>query len=260
MKINLSLWTTGVILFYISIITILSSIWGNFNAHIKGNFPSVTITFLNVLLGSAVAIGGVFWAFNKNSERTYKTQVDTFRRSFGAVISECAENQAIINKLKKEISTAHFNLQVLSDEIASSLVVNPMLYKFTGDEYLYALRTYLANVKLVNKMLNFVFDDFKGDGKILDENIKDLNSFFDDCLYYLYILEYQSQLYVHSYKVKFGPKPYNYNEIMDLLKKKTKVTIEELKVKIDELGKLPEKDRKSLQEGIRNILEKEEKE
>jgi len=113
-----------------------------------------------------------------------------------------------------------------------------MLYKFTGDEYLYALRTYLANVKLVNRMFNFVFDDFKADGKILNENINDLNSFFEDCLYYLYILQYQTQVYVYAYDVKFGPKPSNYNEIMDLLKKKNNVTIDELKTKMDVLEKM----------------------
>lgn len=258
MKINLPLWISGVLLLYISIITILSSIWSNFNLHIKANFPSVTITFLNVLLGSAIAIGGVFWAFNKNTERAYKIQVDTFRRSFAAVMSESAENQAIINKLKKEISPTHFNLQVLSDEIAGSLLTNPMLYKFTGNEYLYALRTYLANVKLVNKMLNFVFEDFKADGRILDENIKDLNSFFDDCLYYLYLLQYQTQVYVYSYDVKFGPKPSNYEEVMNLLKKKDKVTVDELKVKLSELEKISEKDRKSVRDGIKEVLDKEE--
>lgn len=258
MKINLLLWITGVILFYISIITILSSACANFSDHIGRNLPSITITFLNVLLGSAIAIGGVFWAFNKNTERAYKTQVDTFRRSFAAVMAESAENQAIINKLKKEISTTHFNLQILSDEITSSLVINPMLYKFTGDEYLYALRTYLTNIELVNKMLNFIFDDFKASGKILDKNIKALNSFFDDCLYYLYVLQYQTQFYVYSYDVKFGPKPSNYDEIMNLLKKKDKVTIDELKAKVSELEKISEKDRKSLQDGIKKVLAREE--
>jgi hypothetical protein len=173
-------------------------------------------------------------------------------------MAESAENQAIINKLKKEISATHFNLQILSDEITSSLVINPMLYKFTGDEYLYALRTYLANVKLVNKMLNFVFDDFKASGNVIDKNIKDLNSFFDDCLYYLYVLQYQTQFYVYSYDVKFGPKPSNYDEIINLLKKKDKITIDELKAKVAELEKISEKDRESLQDGIKKVLAREE--
>lgn len=180
--------------------------------------------------------------------------MDIFKRYFGAVISECAENQAVINKLKNEISATHFNLQLLSNEIADSLITNPMLYKYTGDEYLYALRIYLATIKIANRMLNFVFDDFKSDGMILDKNIQDLNKRLDECLYYLYILQYQTQWYVHSYNVKWGPKPGNYDQIMDWLKQEEKITIEELKTKLDELGKLDEKHRLELQEGIQKVL------
>jgi len=255
MKINLSLWIIGVLLLYALLFAILFSLRGNFNAYIKTNLPSITIAFFNILLGSAIAVGGVFWAFSKNTERAYKTQVDTFRRSFGAVISECGENQAIINKLKKEITPVHFNLQILSDEISKGLIINPMLYKYAGDEYLYALRAYLANVKLVNQMLNLVYDDFKADGNISDKNINDLNAFLDDCLYYLYILQYQSQLYVYCYDVRWGPKPGNYDEIMALLKKNKKVTIDELKAEIDKLGKMPENDRKALQDSIKKVIE-----
>jgi len=111
-------------IFYILIITILSNRWVAFNRYINEDSHKLAILFLNVLLSSAIAIGGVYWAFNKNTELAYKTQVDTFRRSFVAVMSECAENQAIINKIKKEISPTRFNLQLLSDEIADSLVVN----------------------------------------------------------------------------------------------------------------------------------------
>jgi len=249
---------------------VLSSLCAKFLSHVKDNWPGILINILCVLLGSAIAIGGILWTFQRETDRALKIQadnfkretdrsfnmeVDIFKRYFGAVISECAENQAVINKLKKEISPTHFNLQLLSSEVSKSLIGNPMLYKFTGDEYLYALRTYLTTVNIGNRMLDFIFDDFKADGEILDINIEDLNKRLDECLYYLYILEYQTQLYVHSYDVRWPLKPGNYEEVMSWLKKKTTITIDELKSKVAEISKLDEKHRLELQEGIQKVLQ-----
>ena len=257
MKINLPLYLISVLVIIWGIIGLLISINSKFYGHWKEGWPNIVIIFLSVIAGSAIAIGGVFWSFQKETNRAYELQADIFKGNFGAIISECAENQAVINKLKKEISTTHFNLQLLSNQVSNRLIENSLLYKYTGDEYLYALRTYLVTVKISNRMLNFVFEDFKRDGVIESKNIKDLNKRLDECLYYLYILQYQSQLYVHSYNVKWGPKPGNYEEVMDWIRKKKEPTIEELKNKIDELGKLGEKERKELQESIKKILKKE---
>jgi len=222
----------------------------------KDSWPSVVIVFLSVLIAAVIAVGGIGWSFQKETDRAFNMQVDIFKRYFAAVISETAENQAVINKLKREISTTHFNVQLLSNEIAGSLITNPMLYKYTGNEYLYSLRTYLATIKIANRMLNLVFDDFRSDETIMDKNIRNLNKRLDECSYYLYILQYQTQMYIHCYDVKHGPKPGNYDQIMNWLKQKEKITIEELKTKLYELGKLNEKQRLELQEGIQKVLQK----
>jgi len=215
------------------------------------NHEKILWTFIITALATLL---GVFIAFRMENCRLAEKEKDIFKRNFAAIISECADNQAVVNSLKEQISAQGTSLKLLSNEVANRLVSDPLLYKYTGDEYMYALRKYIGSIKLVNRMLQFVFDDFITDGTIKEKNLKDLNELFNNCLYYTYILQYQSQLYVHSYDVRWSLKPYNYDEVMGWIKKTTSISISDLKSKVDEMSKLEEGKRKELQEGIKKVL------
>lgn len=255
MKVNLPLYFIGIVLVILAIIIILTSINTKFALYLKQNWPNITIAFLGILLGSTIAVSGVWWAFQKETNRSLEIQIDTFKRSFAAVISECAENQAKINKLKQTTTTDQLNLNILSIEVSKSIVSNPMLYKYVGDEYLLALQTYITLLERINRIQELTSKTLDEAGTISDKKVTNLNNLFDECLYYTYILQYQSQLYAYSYNVKFGPKPSNNKEIKDWLKKRQPISIKELKSKINALGKTSEQSKSEMRKSMKKALE-----
>jgi hypothetical protein len=74
-------------------------------------------------------------------------------------------------------------------------------------------------------------------------------------MYYLLILQVQSQLYVHAHDVKLGPTPGNSDEIRAWLSKTTTVTIPELEKKLVEMQKLEPKEREELRKGLQSTVE-----
>lgn len=207
--------------------------------------------FFFILLATAI---GVFLAFRVESLRERELELKNFKRSFASIMLETAENQAKINQLKKEISQTHFNLTKLDVGLSSAVVGNPGFYKWTGDEYWYAIKTYIETCQLANRMVDFVFDDFKQDGQIIPKNVDDLRQKLDQALRYTYILQMQTQLYIHAYDVRTGPKAGNYQEVMDLLKGKSKVSLEDIQTKTRQIENMTEVEKRELRRSLERVL------
>lgn len=216
--------------------------------------PEGTSQWLIALFSVLVGLFGVVWAFHLETERGRAIEASTFKRSFAALSYETAANHGAINKLKNVIKPNQFNFLTLSSEIAKSMLGNPLTYKYTGKEYTIALSAYLTNVELTNRWLSFIWDDFRADGNISEKNIADLVRQLDDCMYYLLILQIQTQLYVHAHDVMLGPTPGNAEEIRGWLNKKSPVTIPELERKLLEMQKLKAKEIKELRKGLQRAL------
>lgn len=207
--------------------------------------------FFFTLLATAI---GVFLAFRVESLRERELELRNFKRSFASIMLESAENQAKINQFKKEVSQTHFNLTKLDVELSSAIVGNPSFYKWTGDEYWYAVKTYIETCHLANRMVDFVFDDFKQDGQIIPKNLEDLRQKLDQALRYTYILQMQTQLYIQAYDVRTGPKAGNYQEVMDLLKGKCTDSLEEIKAKTGQIENMSEVEKRELRRSLERVL------
>ena len=156
--------------------------------------------------------------------------------------------------MKKEISSTHFNLATLSIGITNAMVENPLFYRYTGQEYWYATRIYIEAIAVANKMLDFVFEQFKISGQISQKNIEDLTVRLDQALFYLYILQMQTQLYVQGYDVHAGHMN-NYDELLEWLKGQKKISIEEIQARTREVESMDDKQKKDLQSALRKALE-----
>ncbi len=119
--------------------------------------------------------------------RNFHTQLDIFKRSFNAVIGETAANQALVKGLKGKISQTKFDIRHIPTDVSESLIQNPLLYKFAGQEYLYVLDIYLAKLRTTNRMLDHLYDDYKHDGRISDKNVEKIHK------YQLFPAQYQNR-------------------------------------------------------------------
>ena len=232
------------VLILTSVILYVSSV--KFKKHLIENWPALVVTLFLVLLGATITIIGVYWAFQSESDRIFHNQLDIFKRNFPAITEETAANQALIKRLKKNINVSIFELKHMSTVISGNLIRNPFLYKYAGQEYLYALDIYLNKTRETNLMLDYLLEDFKTDGKISESNIKRININLDDLLYYTYILQYQSQFYVYLYGDVGQLRPGNQEQIMKWILKKEKITVDELRQKLEELSNLSREQKEKL--------------
>ena len=96
---------------FISVIFLLFRFSGRFKNYTVKKWPDITVSTLLVLLGSSIAVTGIYWTIQNESNSFYYNQLDVLKRSFPAVTEETAGNQALIKKLKKRISHKSFNVR-----------------------------------------------------------------------------------------------------------------------------------------------------
>lgn len=241
--------------FSLILMGILYYCFAKFRNDVIKSWPNLFINFVFVLIGAGIAILGVYWAFQKESDRNFYTELDIFKRSFNAIIEETAANQALVKDLKNRISQTKFNIKHIPSDVSESLIQNPLVYKFAGQEYLYALSIYLEKLRTANRILDHLYDDYKLDGKITNNNIERIYEHLDSLLYYTYILQYQSQFYVYLYGDEGQLKPGNQEQIMRWILKEEKISSSEIKQKIQELSDLDRESKKKLYKGTKNIWE-----
>ena len=241
------------LIFVLIVPVVICSCSAKFRDHLIDSWPNITFNFIFVLVGAGIAILGVSWAFQKESDRFFYNQLDVFKRSFNAVIEETAANQALVKGLKSKINQTKFNIRHVPVDVSENLIKNPFIYKFTGHEYLYALSIYLEKVRTTNRMLDHLYDDYKIDGKISDKNIDRLHKYLDNLLYYTYILQYQSQFYAYLYGEEGRLKPGNQDQIMKWILKEESISIDGIKQKIQELSDLNDDKKNKLFKGTERI-------
>lgn len=242
-----------IILLILSVVIFSYSI--KFKENVINTWPNITINFIFVLVGAGIAIIGVSWAFQKESDRIFYNQLDVFKRSFNAVIEETAANQALVKDLKRKINQTKFNIRHVPVDVTENVIKDSLIYKFAGQEYLYALSIYLEKVRTTNRLLDHLYEDYKIDGKITDKNIQRIYKHLDGLLYYTYILQYQSQFYVYLYGDEGQLKPGNQDQIMRWILKEEKISTDEIKRKLKELTELNKNKKKQLYKGTLRIWE-----
>lgn len=236
----------AILIAFVGIIISIYFLSNEFKIHFIQNWPNLTINFLLVLLGASIAIVGISWAFQNESNRIFYNQLEIFKRSFPAVTEETAGNQSLIKSLKETISTSGAGVKRISTDISENLLTNPMLYKYVGQEYLYAIGIYLQRARETNRMLDQISDAFKQDKNISDHSITAIHQKLDDLLYYLYILQYQSQYYVYLYGDEGQLRPGNQKQIMRWLLKEEDISSDGIIQKLDELVNISREDKEKL--------------
>ncbi len=216
--------------------------------YISKAYPEQLWTFLFTLFATLL---GVYLAFRLEAYKANEVEMNMFKRNFACVMSETGENQVKIDFfLKKDTIHTYFNLPHLDVSISKSIQSNPLLYKYTGDEYMFTLKIYIEAVELTNSRMGFM----KKDGQIMSQYLEDAKKNAERALYYLNILQMQTQLYVVAYDVKFGPRPGNFQEIMDLLNGKEKLSIEEIQAKTQKIANMGLEEKETLKKQLKIIL------
>lgn len=205
----------------------------HFKSYVKDHWESILVNLIIVLLGAGITIFGVVWGFRKESDRNFEDQLSSFSGSYIAVMAETTNTIRSAKKLKKEISKNHLSSERFNLDNSTSVYLNPLFYKFSGSEYLFALDMYLERARYSNQLLQFVYDDFIEDGIIKYDNIEKLNNKLDSLLYYSQILQYQSQYYIYMYGPKKVIVPPNQKKVMEWIKHRNIHKIEEIEKEVE---------------------------
>jgi hypothetical protein len=209
-----------------------------------------------VLLGSSIAIVGVYWAFQSESDRIFQDQLDVFKRGFLAIPEEAEGNQALIKSIRINITTAAVDFRHISTGISESIVTNPLLYKYAGQEYVYSLSIYIDKAKSANRLLDDTREQLSEHKSISESNVTRVQLHLDDLLYYLYILQYQSQYYIYLYGDEGQLRPGNQQQIMKWLLKEENISSDGIKQKLDELVNISKADRQKLLKSTSDLWKK----
>ncbi len=220
--------------------------------HLSVNAPELVWAFVLTLTAT---FAGVFLAVQLESKRGYEFEANIFKRSFTAIMVEVSDNQSKIDALKGN-STDAFQLFHLDTIISASVITNPLLYKYSGQEYWTALEGYIGLVGIVNKAQDLLSDKIKSHGKISDEDLASLKQRLELAEYYLRILLMQTRLYIIIHDVR-SVQPGNFQEVEDLLNTygDKKVALEKIAVRTKEFENMNDDLKKTLRERFKKAIE-----
>lgn len=212
-----------------------------FLQHIQDHWPSFVTDFLLYLTIATLTILGAYWIFRRETERHFRIEKQTFKRSFAALIAESSANCGSINTLLKTFnptpaSLTSFNLHVLSFKVAERILTDPLFYKYSGDELMYALNSYITQGTITNRLLDHYFGVFKTSGMLQKGVCADIVGKLEDTKKYLFIVQLVTQFYIFGYQVKMGPSTPIKGEVMDWLKNKNLPSNQDLEKRIQELS------------------------
>ena len=252
MKVAAVLIILGIIVILLfAFMTCLFSFNPTFKSYVINNWHRILIDILLFALASWITIFSVNLTLTENTKKTNLLQVELAKTNFAMIMAECSQTLSDIRSLRQSIENNSFNCIELSNTSAINMLSKEMLYKYSCDEYWAALRYYISYVNKINKLADMM--EPNGTDNVQKEL---LNKLLDETEYYTYLLQYQSQYYIFSYEVRTGPQPPNYKEIVGYLNKTNKITSEELKKKVDNLGELDKNKRSEMKKGLQKALER----
>lgn len=221
-----------------------------FRDYVIENWPSIAISTIGLLITLAIA----FIIFNYETNRHYKIERQTFKRSFAAVEAEMSGNYGAINSLLrsygvKDLKSIH--LSRLDFTTAKSLKGSPLLYKYTGKEYMYAMSSYCHQGEITNTVLNMAYEEFVRTGKINEGLRLDILGKLEDTKKYLLILQIINQDAIIAQDVKWGPSSPMEVRIMEWLHNKPSIEILESELKA--MSSISEKDREQMKKGFNKV-------
>jgi hypothetical protein len=109
------------------------------------------------------------------------------------------------------------------------------------------LGIYLDRARTTNRVLDRSADEFRQRQKISDSDVAIIQNTLDELLYYLYILEYQSQYYIYLYGDEGQLKPGNQQQIMRWLLKEEDISSDGIQQKLNELTNISPENKRKLQ-------------
>lgn len=231
----------------------------NFNQYFRTKWPEILILFFSVSLGVLATIFGVYLTIEKDIQKSRDDQEDLFKRTFSAILTESAFNQAVLIRCRDAATSRSTFLSdiVLDDSVSTNLLTNPLLYKYTGREYFMALKAYHAQTSRMNKVINgFTGLSLSTVPKLSPSQLENLTKLVDEYLYHCYILQYQTQHYIFALDVRTGPVPDNQTEILSWLQRHPQISLDELKARLSQQMKLDEKERARLRDAYHAVLHK----
>jgi len=214
--------------------------------HFNKNFPDLLWT---AFFAFVATFAGVFLAIHLESQMAHKFEANTFKRSFAAIYEETMNNLSKIDALKGQ---AIFLPLHLDTTIENAAITNPLLYKYTGQEYWAAIEGCTGTVEMANNAQDLIYERFKN--KSIEKGDRDyLNGALDNAQYYLSILQMQTQLYMDIYEVK---QPGYFKEVMDFLNTNAdrKSLLIKIQSKLKEYQNMDQKQRQELQSAYRKAL------
>jgi hypothetical protein len=207
--------------------------------NIKEKWPEYFINFTLLMIGASIAFYSVQWAFEKETdrinkaakeetERIFEDREDSFKRSFYAIMLENSDVIVSSKQMRKIIKKGDFPAKRFSAQISQSVMNNPALYKYSGNEYIMTLSTFLKKLHSTNLMLDHYYDIFIEDKMLNPYDKEKLLSTLNDLLYFTLLNQFQSQVYVWCYGTDKVYVPQNQDQIVKYLTEKESHSIEEL--------------------------------
>lgn len=217
-------------------------------------------TILSIFASSILSLLIALLIFKKESKHNATSERNRYKRLFVALLSELADNLALINKTKENLKPENFFYIKLSKDIINEMLINPLTYRLTGEEYMLALRSANKVVDNFNSFHELLYETFKKDRLIGPKLYSSFLSTVEECEYVLLVLEVQNQFYINSYAAGFGITPSNSEEIKAMLKEPSKHSISELRKKLEEIDNWDDKTLKSTRTNLIKAVEEQEKE
>src|SRR3989344_4411983 len=204
MKNHTSLLIIGLVLLFLGAITIYLYILAR-TSFSKSAIGSLANDWLIAVVTITVTLTGAWLLFQKEGERleeSFKREIENqrqiehriYKRSFVALLTELSANQALIKKQNLKMTQTSFNLEVYEKTIAEKIISEPLTYKYTGEDFWISLQAYLSTVRIANRWLDFLWDEFRKSGQITDKNLSDFKERLDQCHRALLVVQIQTQI------------------------------------------------------------------
>jgi hypothetical protein len=207
------------------------------------NWKQILINLFVEMIVAIISILAVLWVFNKEIDRSRLIERKTYERNFVMVLSEAGNNLAKLENINKAIDEAYIFLE-LSNDAMKNVVIDSQTYKYTGQEYMYLLSSYLTMCDVLKNQQNLLAQ-LRFENRSYETLMPFIKRSIAKMIFLSYLLEYQTQLYINIYHVGWPIQPPNHWEIMEYLKnvpddiEGIRYRTEEVKKRLTTMTKMP---------------------
>lgn len=201
-----------------------------------------------------ISISSAFIIFDMTIKNNKDIEINNFKKTYVAILYELSANRSEITSFisilndKKRLPGPQ---PTFSINVIHAALTNPLFYKYSGSDYVYAVNRYIARVEFFNDQAHKIYADHYEDSILSHKLSVYLNELADLTLRYIGIFQVLTQYYVMGYDAKLGPSTPIAGEAMSWLKMKPLPSQDDCTEFLKKLEAMPQNEQKAMQKSIK---------